>query len=91
MSLPLGVILNRSSTLDEVKTWVIPHCSIEESTSALAGRVIEVDRDLAAQGNRQVGDGGGNGRGNHQPDMRRRAPLALEHAAEHERAQQVWP
>ncbi len=34
MSFPLGVILNRSSTLAEVKTCVIPHWSIEESTSA---------------------------------------------------------
>jgi hypothetical protein len=33
MSFPLGMILNRSSTLDEVSTWVIWHCSIEESTN----------------------------------------------------------
>jgi hypothetical protein len=32
MSVPLGVILNRSITFLDARTCVIPHCAIDEST-----------------------------------------------------------
>ena len=54
----------------------------------LAGRVVEVNRNLAPERNRQVGDRGGHGRGNHQPEVGGRAPVPLEYAAQHECAEQ---
>jgi hypothetical protein len=50
----------------------------------LAGRIIEIDRDLAPEGDRQVGNSGGYGRGNHQTEVDGRAPESLENAAEDE-------
>ena len=43
---------------------------------------------LPRRRNSQVRDRGGNGGGNHQPDMHRRAPLSLEDAAENKCAKQ---
>ncbi len=57
----------------------------------LTGRVVEVNWNLTPERNRQVGDRGGQGRRNHQPDVRGRAPVPLEYTAQHETRSNVCP
>ena len=61
---------------------MIPHCSIEESTDLLAGRVIQVDRDLAPERDGEVGDGRRDDGRDHQADVTGLAPGPRQDAAQ---------